>query len=110
MGGRVEHNSAFLSQIPNGAQSSMNMRAGFHMHADAVSTGLREVGEVGVGIVEHQMDVQKRRCGDTHGPDHVRSKTHIGNEYTVHDVEMEPFRSGCVNRSSFGAQASNIGS
>jgi hypothetical protein len=66
----------------------MHMRPQLGVNADSVRACLSKLGQVSVGIMDHQMHIEHRRRSGAKRADHVGPKTDVGNEDAIHDVEM----------------------
>src|SRR6185369_17372420 len=58
---------------------------------------------------DHEMHVQRLGRRAPNRLDDDRSEAEVGHEATVHDVNVDPVRSGGIDRADFVAEASEIG-
>ena len=85
------------------------MRPGFRVNRDDVGPGLGEGREVGIGRRDHQVGVERLAGQPANGPHHVRSEGDVGDEMTVHDVEMDPVGAGGIEVANDIADGREIG-
>src|SRR3569832_1384894 len=70
-------------------ERSVQVNTSFLMYRNPVRTGIRKCRDVQVGILDHQMAVDRSFNGLTERLQHRRSDRDIRNEMPVHHVEME---------------------
>ena len=85
------------------------MRTGFHMHGDDIGAGLGEGLEIRVARRDHQMYVEHFLGVSAKRFHHVRPDGDVGDEMTVHDVEVDPVGSRRIDRADFLAQLAEVG-
>ena len=67
----------------------MEMRTGFHVNREIVRSGLGELGDKGIGVCDHEVDVE-RQLGDFSERRHDRrTDGQIRHKMPVHDIDME---------------------
>src|SRR5207237_1220533 len=57
---RIEHHARTTAEVAYGRQRPVQVGDGFDVDGDQVCAGAREVGDVAVGIGDHQMAVQRQ--------------------------------------------------
>ena len=87
----------------------MNMRTGLHMHRDDIGAGLGESLEVRVARCDHQMHVEHLLGVGAQRFHDVRPDGDVGDEMTVHDVEMDPVGARGIDRPDLLAQFAEVG-
>ena len=82
---------------------------GFTLHQQVVRACVDEVLQVALRLDDHEMHIQRFPGRATDGLDHNRSERNIGNEPSIHDVDVDPIRAGCIDGSHLLCQAAEIG-
>src|SRR5580704_13192428 len=77
---------AVLSDVLEGA---VQVAAGFVMDADPVGAGLGKGGDEFVGILDHQVAIEGQLGVFAQGGDDGRADGEVGDEVTVHYVDMD---------------------
>ena len=68
---------------------AMEMWTGFHMHREIVRTSFGELGDEGVGVRYHEMDIERQLSDFSERRHDRRTDGQIRNEMPVHDIDME---------------------
>ena len=81
----------------------MQVASGLPVHDDLKGAGLG-VGEgLGVGIVDHQVNVE-RPCGNPpQRLDHRQAERQIGHEVPIHDVDVQSIRASGLAATDLGS-------
>ena len=79
------------------------------MDGDGVGSGFRERSDERIGGRDHQMDVERYRGDLAGGGDNARTEGDVGNEVTVHHVDMDPVGAGSGDGDDLLAQAGDVG-
>ena len=87
----------------------MGVGAGFGMDENVVGTGFGELGEERVDRCDHQVDVEGQAGVAAEFGDDGSAEAHVGDEMTVHDVEMEPVGAGTLDGGDLVGEAGEIG-
>jgi hypothetical protein len=90
----------------------VEVRARLDVDRQDVGTGPREVGEVTLGLDDHQVDVEEGTGLPAKGPERLddeRSDRDVRDETPVHDVDVEPVGSGGDGLASVDGEAPEIG-
>src|SRR3546814_5470045 len=87
---------------------TVDMRPCFRMNRNDVCARLRKSFEILVHRRNHEMDVQGLGRMRTKCLHHGRADGNIGDEMTVHDIDMDPIAHGLINGANFLAQAREI--
>ena len=75
--------------------------SGFDMNRDRVCAGFDKTRRVMIGMLDHEMNVERKLCLFAHGRDHGRAKRNVVDEMAIHDVEMDPIGAGFFNALRF---------
>ena len=70
------------------------MRSRLGMDGQAIGAGGGEIGEIGVGRRDHQMDVEGLRRDMPDRLHHLRTEGNIRHEMAVHDVDVDDVAAG----------------
>ncbi len=85
----IQHDARARAVALDEVKSAVEMGGGFIMHRNLIGAGFNEDGRVGVGVVDHQVDVE-REFGDLADRfNHRRTESQIGDEMAVHYVDVE---------------------
>ena len=104
----IEHHAGLLAQRADRLQRPMQMRAGLGMDGDLVAAGLGEGFEIGIAWRDHQMGVEDLPGVRAHRLDDVGAVGNVGNEMSVHHVEMDPVGASCVDSANLFAEPGEI--
>ncbi len=94
---------------PDEAQRAVEMGAGLLVDQDVVAAGLDELGSILVGIGDHQVHIELQPGGLAEGLDHRESDTDVGDEVSVHDIDVQHRGSGALDFRDVVAQVREIG-
>ena len=85
------------------------MNAGFLMDRNPIGAGIGEGGNVLVGILDHQVAVERNIHSLAQRRDHRRPDGNVGHKVTIHHIDME--QGGATSHRSVGilSQAGEIG-
>ena len=86
----------------------MRMRARLGMEHDVIGTRLGKGGQERVHRGDHQMNVEGHFCQLAERFEHHRPVADIGHEMPVHDVQMQPIRTRCLDGGDLLAQSGEI--
>ena len=89
--------------LANHAQSFCNVvfRFGFDMNRDRICAGFDKSRRVMIGMLDHEMNVERKIRLLANGRDHGRPKRNVVDKMSIHDVEMDPIGAGFFNASRF---------
>jgi len=65
------------------------MAAGFIMHADPVGSGISKCRNELVGVLDHQVAIERQAGGFAQALDDRRSNGDVGNKMPIHDVDVD---------------------
>ena len=78
------------------------------MNRDNISSGFNKRVNKILGVLDHQMDIKGKTRMGAQCRDHWRTKGKIGNEMTIHNVEMNQVSTSVLNFSYFFRQKGEI--
>ena len=68
---------------------AMEMRAGLYVNREIVRSCLCELGDKGIGVRNHEVDVEGQLSDFSERRYDRRTDGQIGDEMSVHDIDME---------------------
>jgi len=87
-GGGIDDDPRLCAMFFDVLQGAVQVYAGFLMHRDPVRTGLHEVGDELVGVLDHEMTIE-RQAGDFPQRSYDRRPDgEIRNEMAIHNVDV----------------------
>ena len=78
------------------------------MDVHKIRPRLAEALNIAQGPLDHEVHVKKHICRLPQGFEHRQADRDVRNEQSVHDVNMQPVRPGCLDFSRFGTQFAKI--
>ena len=78
------------------------------MHRNGIGAGLDEGGDIALGVLNHEVDVQVQARDLADGFDHRRPNGDIGDEVAVHDVHVQDGGAGALDASDLFGQAGKV--
>jgi hypothetical protein len=114
-GVRVEHGAGehaparVVGQAADLLEVAMEVAAGLGVHGDHVGAGAREVGDVALGLLDHEVTVEGAGSERAQRLDDERADGDVGDEAAVHDVDVDPVGAGAVEGADLGAEAGEVG-
>ncbi len=104
----IEHDAGLLAERADRLQRAMQMRAGLGMDGDLIAAGLGEGFEIGIARRDHQVRVEDLPGVRAHRLDDVGAVGNVGNEMSVHHVEMDPVGAGRVHGADLFAELGEV--
>ena len=86
----------------------MQVGAGLVMDADPVGPRLGEGGDEFIGVIDHQMAVERETGGFPQAGDDRRSQGQIGDKVAVHDIDVDGGAAAPLGRGDLIGQAGKI--
>jgi hypothetical protein len=83
-------------------------RFGLDMHGDGIRAGLEETRQIMIGMLDHEMNIERELRQFAHRGDKSGPKGNIVHEMAVHDVEMEPVGAGFLGAPDFAAELGEV--
>ena len=83
-------------------------RFGFDMDGDGIRAGIEEAGEVVIGVLDHEMNIERELRQFAHGGDNGGPEGNVIDEVAIHDVEMEPIGAGRFRAANFVRELGEI--
>lgn len=84
----VDGHGGLYAQFLNLVQQAIQVVGGFGVDANEVSASLCKFAHVVFGVGNHQMAIQRKACALLDAGGNARPKADVGNEVTVHDVQV----------------------
>jgi len=100
-GFRTKGQTGFYVTTTDELQSFFNFFRSFEVEGNHISPGFYKSFNEVIGIVNHQMNIQKHICRAIYCCNGLRSHGNILHKITVHNVEMQPIGAGVFNAFSF---------
>src|SRR5437870_5487589 len=109
--GRIQGQTSPAAPAANLLQGFGNIvfRFRFNVDGDRVRSGVDKTGQVMIGMLDHEMDVERQSRELANSRDDSRSEGNVIDEMSVHDVAMNPIDSGFLNPTDFIGQSGKIG-
>jgi hypothetical protein len=89
-------------------QRAVQVGTGLDVDRDRVRPGLAELRDVGVGPLDHQVNVERQRGGRARRRDDQRADGEVRDEVAVHHVDVNPVGPGGGNGGDLLAQAAEV--
>ncbi len=87
--GRVDHDRRLHAVFANARKGAMEMTADLLVDKDPVRTGLREIRDETVRLLDHQVAVERQLRRLTDGSHHGRAEGDVGDEVAVHNINVD---------------------
>ena len=71
------------------------------MNGDRIRAGFDEPRRVMIGMLDHEMNIERKFRLFAHGRDNGRAKRNVVDKMSIHDVEMDPIGAGGFNALRF---------
>ena len=92
----------------DGVQGAVQMGAGFRVHRQDMGTECREVADVTVGGLDHEVDVHRLVRMTSDGFDDGHAEADVGDEHAVHHIDMMPVRLAGLDHLNIPGEVSEI--
>lgn len=111
---RLENDPGLGAQTTNGVEQRRHflliVHAGrFEMDGDKIGAGVYELRSVDIRAINHEMDVERELCAAAEGADDGDADSEVGDEMSVHDIDVDVVSAGALGAGDFIAEASEIG-
>ena len=93
----------------DGLHRTVGMRPSLGMKRDDVGARRREIGQKRVNRADHQMHIEDLFCVRAQRLDDGGADRDVRHEMAVHHIDMDPIRTGDVNRAHFFTKPGKIG-
>ena len=80
-----------------------------NMDSDGICSRFEKSRQVVIGMLDHEMNVERKGGLFPHCRDHGRAKRNVIDEMAIHDVEMQPIGAGLFGPMDFVCEARKIG-
>src|SRR5262245_24869324 len=85
------------------------MRTGFEMDRDHIGPGRHELGDIALGLHDHQVDVEGQACALADRRHDGRADRDIRYESPVHDIDVKLIGAGGLDTRDVGAERGEVG-
>jgi hypothetical protein len=107
---RIDNHGRFASVRTDEMKRAVEVDAGFLMHGDPIGAGLGEGFDEVVGIFDHQVTIERNVAdGFAQRGYYRRADGDVGDEMTVHDVDMEDSAAGVDGGLGLVAELGEVG-
>ena len=89
-------------------QSAVQVPASFLVNRNPISPGFGEVRNELVWILNHEVAVERQLCGLAQRTHHRRSDGQVGNEMSVHNIDMDDTSSAFARGAHFLRQTCKV--
>ena len=90
-------------------EGAVQVAADLLVDGDHVGAGLGEGGDEGVGVLDHQVAVERELGDGADGLDHGRAEGDVGDEVAVHDVDVDDGAAAALGRGDFVGEVGEVG-
>ena len=90
------------------SDGALEMGQGFDVEAHPVRARVGEGVDVAVGVLDHQVDVQRQPGGAADRLDHRRADRDVGDEVPIHHVEVEERRPAALGPRDLLGEAAEV--
>ncbi len=88
---------------------AVQVRYRFLMDSNDIGAGLGERIDIEIGILDHQVYIERLVSDFTQGIDHQRADGDVWDEMTVHDINVNVIGAGAVNGLNIFTKTGKIG-
>ncbi len=106
---RIQHRAGTRAALADLRERAVQVRTRLDLHADRRGAGPREVGDVLLGLDDHQVHVERKLRRALHGLDDDRTDRDVGDEAAVHHVDVHPVGAGLLDRRDLVGEAAEVG-
>ena len=106
---RVQNNCGLDAVVGNELQGAVEVAASFDVDADHVRAGLGEGRDELVGVLDHQMAVEREPGDRADRLDHRRAEGDVGHKVSVHHVDVDNGASAALGRGDFVGEVREVG-
>jgi hypothetical protein len=104
----VDDDGGLHTVLSNVFEGAMEMPANLVVDADPVRTSIGEGGDEFVGILDHQVAIERELGVLAEGGDDGRADSDVGDEMAIHDVDMDDAAAAALGRGDFVGEAGEI--
>ncbi len=106
---RVEDDASALAELVNLLKRPVEMGGRLDVYGDAVGARVREVGNVPLGLLDHEVYVHVELRGRADGFDDERTDRDVRDEPPVHDVDVNPVGARTLHGLHLVRKAAEVG-
>ena len=103
------HDARLRPELANERDRAMQMTDGFDVHRHHAGAGGHELLDVAIGLLDHQVHIQRSRG---HAPDRPHDRGtdgDVGNEVTVHHVDVDQISAAPFHRGDVASKGCEVG-
>ena len=78
------------------------------MECDAIRAGIDKSGQVLIGILDHEVYVNRQVCQSTNGFNNGKSIGQVGDKNPIHHIQMQGLHTRLFERSDFAFQIPKV--
>ena len=106
--GRIDDHAGFHSVVQDHLQRAVQVRAGLVMDAEPVGARISEGGDELVGVIDHQVAVERQAGTFAQAGHHGWTDGDVGDEVAVHDVDVDGGAATALGRGNLVGQVCEI--
>ena len=107
--GGIEGDARPGAQFGDAPEGAVQVTTGLGVDDDELAARFHEPGQQPVGLVHHEVGLERDLHQRADGGDHVRPEGQVGNEAPVHHVPLDPVHAGLLEGSHLVAEAGEVG-
>ncbi len=106
----IQRQAGAASRRANRAQGLRDIvfRFGFDMNRDGIRARFEEARHVMIGMLDHEMDVERKLGVFSHRRDDSGPERNVIDEMAIHDVEMQPIGAGFLGAMDLGFEMGEV--
>ncbi len=108
-GARLHRRRAAGALLADLGERALQMRAGLHVHGQHVGARRGEVGQVALGLHDHQVQVEGQAGALADGLQDGKSHGDVGHEAAVHHVDVDLVGAGRLHPGDLLGEDSEVG-
>ncbi len=106
--GRIQDDAGLHAVVDDQLERAVQVRAGLVVDAEPVGARIGEGGDEIVGVIDHQVAVERQACGFAQARDHGRAEGDVGDKVAVHDVDVDGGAAAALGRGNLVGQMGKI--
>ncbi|VTR65137.1 hypothetical protein DESC_290207 [Desulfosarcina cetonica] len=107
-GRRVEGHAGAGARFADQLNRAVQMGTGLLMDGDIIGPGSGEIGDIAFRGLDHQMDIDGQLCCPANRFEHQGPHRNVGHKASIHDIHMNPVRTGGLHRADLVPQFGKI--
>merc|ERR1719163_1990927 len=111
VGAGVEHDTRLASEVLDLVDGAVEVDGGraLRVHGDDVRASLGEVRDAELGLDDHEVGVENLVGDGAERVDDEGTDGDVGDEATVHDIDVDPLRAGLIDSLDLFAEGGEVG-